>query len=204
MDLNSLKVVGEQSIDGFNYVLPLIGVFAIAFTLFISDDDYILDENKLNVKSASFKIAVILALVNLIIFPISTKHVLHDEVRASVEVKLNDTKYTESTRESIAKKSQDNMESWYDGYLESSEDGKVYYKQKMDKKDFEEMKNNGTLKKYLMEGYKDALQWHVADAIRIESRNQKSKLEESYGNLTEEEKEKALKLYQKLKEDGSI
>lgn len=204
MDLSSLKAVEIESINKIFVIIPVL--FAIIMILLVrfNKSGYLLDKYRGNIDPFILKFASIMSLVALIIIPFSSKHLISHDVKISVGVELNDTKYTKSVMDSILKKSGYNQYSSKDGYLSADKDGKIYYNDIISKKNFDDMKKDGTLNKKLKESYKEALEWHVENAIediQLKSENDENSLDSKYDNLTKEEKEKAMELYQKLKDE---
>lgn len=206
LDLSSLKAVEGYSVNIVFSIMPVL--FAIVLSILAIGDDKgsLLDKYRVEIGSFALKLATAVSIAAFIVLPYCSKHLVSHNVETSVEVALNDTKYTKNVKESISKKSGDNQFFSSDGYLSIDKDGKVYYNKTVPKKEFDKMKKDGTLKKYLAEGYKEALEWHVADVINNspeENGNKENSSNSKYNNLTDEEKEKAMELYQRLKEEDA-
>lgn len=201
MDLDSLKVVESESISILYSLLPVLCVLILGILALGDDKGGLLDKYRADITPNVLKLATAVSLTTLIIVPFCSKHLIDHDIDTSVEVAFNDTKYVKGVRKSILQRSGDNRFSSEDGYLSIDKDGKVYYNQKISKNEFNEMKKDGTLKKHLTEGYKEALKWHVKDAINNDVKENENSLNSKYDNLTNEEKEKAMELYQKLKEE---
>lgn len=204
MDLNSLKVVESESISIISGIWPVLFAIMLGILALGDDKGSLLDKYRVDIKPFTLKLATAISLVALITLPYSSKHLINHNVDTSVAVSFNDTEYTKGVRENILHKSGDNKLLSTDGYLSIDKDGKAYYNQKISEKKFNEMKKDGTLKKYLAEGYKEALKWHVEDVINNsakESGNKENNLNSKYDNLTDDEKERAMELYQRLKEE---
>lgn len=206
MDLNSLKVVESESISIISGIWPVLFAIMLGILALGDDKGSLLDKYRVDIKPFTLKLATAISLVALITLPYSSKYLINHNVDTSVAVSFNDTEYTKGVRESILQKSGDNQFFSSDGYLSIDKDGKAYYNQKISEKKFNEMKKDGTLKKYLAKGYKEALKWHVEDVINNSSEkndNKENNLNSKYDNLTDDEKEKAMELYQRLKEEDA-
>lgn len=206
LDLSSLKAVESESISILFGMWPILFAIILGILALGDDKGSLLDKYRLDINSFTLKLATAVSLAALITIPYSSKNLIKHNIKTSVGVTLNDTKYTKNVKESISKKSGDNQFFSSDGYLSIDKDGKVYYNKTVPKKEFDKMKKDGTLKKYLAEGYKEALEWHVADVINNspeENGNKENSSNSKYDNLTDEEKEKAMELYQRLKEEDA-
>lgn len=206
MDLSSLKVVGSESISILYGLLP--GLFGMIWCIMSLGDNKgsLLDKYREDLDDFTLKLATAMAIATLIVVPYCSKHLIQHDIKITNEVEFHDTKYTEGVRKSILERSGDNRFSSNDGYLSIDKDGKVYYNQTIPKKEFNEIKKDGVLEKHLKEGYKEALKWHVKDSIKNSNQDNENKVNElnsKYDNLTDEEKEKAMELYQRLKDEDA-
>lgn len=206
MDLSSLKVVGSESISILYGLLP--GLFGMIWCIMALGDNKgsLLDKYREDLDDFTLKLATAMAIATLIVVPYCSKHLIQHDVKITNEVEFNNTKYTKGVRKSILERSGDNRLSSSDGYLSIDKDGKVYYNQKISQKEFNEIKKDDVLEKHLKEGYKEVLKWHIKDAIKNSNQDNENKVNElnsKYDNLTDEEKEKAMELYQRLKDEDA-